>query len=88
MSDEKRAHALKTWQPFYAEVERGDKTFEVRRDDRDFRVGDTLVLCEWDQGVGNYTGRKCYRRIGYVLRNAEPFGVQPGFAVLSLEPVS
>ena len=40
-------HNLKTWpQPFRA-VLAGNKHHEVRRSDRDFEVGDVLVLQEW-----------------------------------------
>lgn len=37
-------HVLKTLAPHWYAVERGDKTFEVRRDDRGFQKGDMLVL--------------------------------------------
>lgn len=40
-------HELKTWPEFFDAVERGDKTFEVRLDDRGFQVGDELVLMRW-----------------------------------------
>jgi len=37
-------HELKTDPFVFDEVQAGDKTFEIRKDDRGFRVGDTLVL--------------------------------------------
>lgn len=52
-------HYLKI-QPEYLEAQkRGDKPFEVRRDDRGFQKGDTLVLCKYGRGTG-HTG------IGYL----------------------
>lgn len=41
-------HELKTWPYYFEEVWNGTKTFEVRKNDRDFRVGDTLILQEYD----------------------------------------
>jgi hypothetical protein len=84
-------HELKCHpEPFQA-VKRGDKLFEFRKDDRDFRVGDTLRLREWipDGGWingykvwGHYTGRECARTITYIIR--EGFGIPEGYCIMSL----
>ena len=42
------SHALKTLPIYFDAALRGDKTFEVRKNDRDFQTGDTLILKEWD----------------------------------------
>jgi hypothetical protein len=75
---------LKTWPEYWISVESGAKNFEVRRNDRSFQPGDTLWLREWNPDAQDYTGRSVTRRIDYVLRDAERFGVQPGFVVLGL----
>ncbi len=76
-------HELKTWPEYYEAVLRGDKTFEVRADDRGgYAVGDVLVLHEWDRTDG-YSGRRCDVVVKYVLRDAR-FGVAPGFAVMGI----
>lgn len=41
-------HILKCWPSAYEAIADGRKTFEWRKDDRDFSVGDTLVLRKWD----------------------------------------
>jgi hypothetical protein len=60
-------HTLKTWAEFYGKVASGEKNFEVRFNDRDFRVGDTLVLEEYDPQWRTFTGQKVERVVTYVL---------------------
>lgn len=40
-------HDLKTLPEYYKDVASGLKTFELRRNDRNFQVGDTLLLREF-----------------------------------------
>lgn len=37
-------HELKCWAPFFWDIHEGTKTAEFRRNDRDYKVGDILVL--------------------------------------------
>ena len=81
-------HALKTWPEYWAAIESGAKTFEVRRDDdRSFQTGDILSLREWSPLHERFTGREVKRWVTYVLRDAEKFGVREGFVVLGLTSV-
>jgi hypothetical protein len=43
-----KTHELKIWPVYFDAIERGDKTFDVRKNDRDFQTGDTLVLREYE----------------------------------------
>lgn len=43
-----KTHKLKTLPAYFDAVERGDKTFELRNNDRDFQAGDVLLLEEFD----------------------------------------
>jgi hypothetical protein len=79
-------HELKCVDPYYDDVAEERKTFEVRRADRDFRVGDILLLRQWDER-GGYSGWWCQRRIRYRLDGGQ-FGIDPGWCVLGLEDVS
>lgn len=74
-------HELKTVQPFFNDVMSGKKNFEVRKNDRDYKVGDYLKLKEWD-GT-NFTGNYITVRIKYILDNAEY--CKDGYVVIALE---
>jgi hypothetical protein len=77
---------LKTWPAFFSATEAGIKPFEMRRDDRQFRVGDVLELCEFDPDGGAYTGRVVRRRVTYVMRGKPAFGLKAGYVVMGLKP--
>lgn len=80
-----RSHALKTLPPYFEAVADGRKTFEVRKDDRGFAVGDMLVLREWDADAQQYTGRLAVRRVTYVL--AGYAAIAQGYVVLGLASI-
>lgn len=74
-------HELKVWPEYFEPMARGAKSFEVRFDDRGFKVGDVLRLREWTSGDG-YSGRELRRTVAYVLRC--DLWLRPGFVVLAL----
>ena len=51
-------HALKTDPGFYKSITEGVKTFDVRRYDRPFKVGDKLLLQEYNQETEKYSGQE------------------------------
>lgn len=77
-----KTHEMKTWPRFFGAVMSGAKTFEARRDDRGFEVGDRLMLREWDPETQAYTGASLGRYVTYILRGTEH--VAPGFCILAL----
>lgn len=74
-------HHLKAWPEYFHAVKSGKKTFEVRKDDRGFAVGDRLHLMEYEGG--RYTGRSINREVLYILSGGQ-FGVQTGYVVMAL----
>ena len=58
-----KTHELKIWPQWFDAVRIGSKTFEIRKNDRNYAVGDKLVLEEFRPGVGEYTGRKIERQM-------------------------
>lgn len=58
-------HDLKIESSYFNDILAGVKTWELRKNDRDFHFGDTLRLREIDDD-GDYTGRECIRTVKYV----------------------
>lgn len=81
-------HELKVWARPFAQLWLGYKTFELRKDDRGYRVGDDLTLREWDELVEAYTGRVILARVTNVLsaEDAAAWGrpLADGWVILSL----
>lgn len=77
-------HELKTWKQYFEEVFMGRKTFEIRKNDRNFKRGDILILKEWDNDNKSYTGREMARRVTYIL-NGGQFGISDEFVVMSIQ---
>lgn len=71
-------HELKIKPEYFAAVITGEKTLEIRNNsDRNFQVGDTLILKSWD---GELNGNFVERTISYIT----DFEQKPGYVVLGL----
>lgn len=75
-------HDLKIAPEYFAEVINGNKTYEIRNNDRNFVEGDAVLLREYANG--GYTGRQCKAEIGYVCAYGQPEG-QVVFSLLNVE---
>ncbi len=80
-----RWHRLKVWPNEFKELLTGIKSFEFRKNNRDFQAYDYLVLEEWNQETKLYTGRCVAREITSTLSGK--FGMPDGFIALSLRKV-
>ena len=79
MGRKPEVHRLKTLQPYFGEVKARRKNFELRLNDRDYQVGDTVVL---EERTGeHYTGDSITRKIKYVLKNCPQFGLKDGYCI-------
>lgn len=74
-------HDLKIKTEYFKEVKAGKKTFEIRKNDRGFKVNDLVTLHEVDES-GLFTGETLSFKITYIT----DFEQKPGYVVFSIEP--
>jgi hypothetical protein len=74
-------HELKIIDPFFAQVISGKKTFEIRKNDRNYHEGDILVLKQFYPKNNDFTGRLTVMKITYVT----DYDQKPGYVVLGIE---
>lgn len=82
-----KLHVLKTWPRFFSAVRNDAKTFEVRKNDRDYEPWDVLLLREWDPETGRFTGGFCARMVGYIMQGGN-FGLDEDYVVMQLRHCS
>ncbi len=74
MSRVTRNYIIKILPEYFQAVREGRKNFEIRRDDRDYQIGDMVQLAE-------FTGNFIELKIKYVLRDCPQFGLMPGYCI-------
>lgn len=79
-------HELKTWPVHFDNVVQGNKTFEIRKNDRDFKVGDTALLRRFDPDKKLFTGEECRIYITHILYGTDNnWGLEPHCCILSFK---
>lgn len=86
ISEERLAkiHVLKCWPEYYKAVVDGTKSVEIRRNDRDYQVGDCLVLHEWNPATEQYSGEMFSVRVTHIV-DKQPF-VPIDYVAMSIKP--
>lgn len=72
-------HYLKILPEYFDAVDDGIKTFEIRKNDRGYRIGDVIELREYikTSSSGYFTGRAVKKRICYIT----DYEQKPGYIV-------
>lgn len=65
-------HRVKSWKPFFDAIRKGDKLHDLRVNDRDYKVGDMLVLECYEPFTGNYTGETHVVEVSFITSNQFP----------------
>lgn len=74
-----KVHHIKLGASFFDEVASGEKTFELRRNDRDYKKGDILEMMEFKDGKN--TGRIVRVLVTYIL--TEFAGLEEGYCIMA-----
>lgn len=80
---EPKIHVLKIWPIYYEAVLEGRKRFEIRRNDRDFKVGDCMVVQEFDPVTETYAGEMQTLVVTYMAQGV--FGLPADVCVMSVD---
>jgi hypothetical protein len=75
-------HDVKCWSKYFDDVKSGKKPFEVRFNDRDYRVGDIIRQSNFDPETQKYIGEFVDCRITYILD--DPQFCKDGFVVMGI----
>lgn len=76
-------HELKILPKWFDDVREGKKNFEIRKADRNFKVGDYLILREWDRG--KFTERFLIRQIEYIYQGDGSYGISEEYCILGIK---
>lgn len=79
-------HDLKIESCYFDAILSGEKTWELRKNDRNFRCGDLLCLHEINHN-GDFTGRTCVRVVKYVYCSCRGInhGLCAGYCIMSID---
>jgi hypothetical protein len=82
-------HVLKSWPAFFQPISTGQRTHELRRNDRGFATGDTLELHEYDPTNQEFTGAKLSAKVTSMTDASQPCAVSdqalgPDFCIMSI----
>lgn len=77
-------HELKTVNPHFNNLELGIKTFEIRKNDRNYQVNDTLILKEYDLEKNEYTGKKLKFKVTHIINNFSE-GLKENYCIMSIK---
>ena len=76
-------HELKILPEYFQPVFDGTKNFEIRKDDRQYQVGDILILRETNGH--SYTGREVRVVVTYILRDRNYN--KEGYCTMGIKPM-
>ena len=92
-----KLHELKIQHKYLIDITIGKKTFELRKNDRDYKVGDLIRFIDiWEDNEATksaikeahlepYINNNTLYRITYVLKNVEKYGLDKDYCILAIK---
>lgn len=85
-----KLHELKIRHDYLIDVTLGTKTFELRKNDRDYQEGDLIRFIDIREDntkndVEPYIDENTLYRITYVLKNVEKYGLDKDYCILAIK---
>ena len=81
-----KMHSLKTEHSCWQAVRDGRKTFEYRRNDRNYKIGDTLLLMDYCPETES-TGGEIHAEVMYILYGGQ-FGIPKDYCIMQIRIIS
>jgi len=79
-------HKIKIWRGEFSQVETGYKTAEFRKNDRDYRSGDLLLLQEYVPSEDRFTRDEVLVRVTHINYGPD-FGIPNGYCMMSIKKI-
>ena len=86
-----KLHELKIKHEYLIEVVMGRKTFELRKNDKDYQVGDLIRFIDIKQSNSNnrdcdiYIDEDDLYKITYILKNVPQYGLDKDYCILAIK---
>ena len=77
-------HTLKIKEDYFNAILRGEKTFELRKNDRNYQVGDLIHFIKTD-GLEYFGHSRDVYQIIHVLNNVPEYGLDKDYCILSIK---
>lgn len=76
-------HALKTEPKAFNDTATGNKLFEIRKNDRNFKINDIIILQEYISAQKEYTGKFVIAKVTSIY----DYEQKEGYVVLGIKPI-
>lgn len=82
-----KLHELKIKEDYFNAILKGDKTFELRKNDKNYQVSDLIHFIKTD-GLEYSSGYSKYvYKITYILKDVPEYGLDKDYCILGIKKI-